>query len=303
VSAEPIVFAFPGHDRLAAMIAAHIGGTTGSLFLHRFPDGEMYVRLDTPASGRQAVFVCTLNRPDAKVLPLLFAVAAAKSQGAVRAGMVAPYLAYLRQDTQFQTGEAVTSATFAALVSAAADWILTVDPHLHRYRSLDAVYSIPSRVVHAAPAISAWIARSVSKPLLIGPDRESEQWVQDVATGAHAPHVLLDKTRRGERDVEVTVPQLERYREHTPVLVDDIVATAQTMIAAVKHLVQAGLQAPVCVGVHAIFAGDAYEALQKAGAGRIVTCNTIAHASNGIDLDDAIAAEVAGLLSDTRAFA
>jgi ribose-phosphate pyrophosphokinase len=303
VSAEPIVFAFPGHDRLAATIAAHIGGTTGSLFLHRFPDGEMYVRLDTPASGRETVFVCTLNRPDAKILPLLFALAGARSQGAVRVGMVVPYLAYLRQDAQFQAGEAVTSATFGALVSQGADWIVTVDPHLHRYRSLDAVYRIPSRVVHAAPAIAAWIAQNVSKPLLIGPDRESEQWVQDVATGAHAPHVMLDKTRRGDRDVDVVVPQLERYREHTPVVVDDIVSTARTMIAAVGHLVQAGLQAPVCVGVHAIFAGDAYEALQKAGAARIVTCNTIAHASNGIDVDHAIAAEVADLLAGTRASA
>lgn len=294
---SPVIFAFPGNDALARRIAMQADGTVGELFLHRFPDGESYVRLDSPVSGRDVVVVCTLNEPDAKALPLMFALAAAKAQGATRAGVVAPYLGYLRQDAQFKPGEAVTSATFARLLSQAADWIATVDPHLHRYRSLDAVYSIRSAVVHAARRIGDWVQANVVDPLLIGPDEESEQWVAQVAARAGAPHVVLDKRRRGDRDVEVSVPHVDRYRQRTPVLVDDIVSTARTMIAAVTHLRDARLPPAFCVAVHALFGQDAYAALQAAGPARIVTCNTVAHETNAIDVHDALGRAVRDLLA------
>jgi len=46
------------------------------------------------------------------------------------------------------------------------------------------------------------------------------------------------------------------------------------------------------MGVHGIFAPDALEALQQAGAGRIVTTNSIAHPSNAIDLAPLLAGAV-----------
>ncbi|MBS0325658.1 MAG: ribose-phosphate pyrophosphokinase [Proteobacteria bacterium] len=283
------VFAFPGNEALARVIAERIDASIGTLFLHRFPDGETYVRLDTDVNDGGAIFICTLNEPDAKLLPLLFAAGAARDQGARRVGIVAPYLAYLRQDTRFKPGEAITSRTFARLVSGTADWILTVDPHLHRYGSLAAVYSIATRVVHTAPLISQWVRANVSRPLLIGPDSESEQWVAEVANAADAPYVVLEKTRRGDREVEVSIPDVARHRDRTPVLIDDIVSTARTMIAAIARLRAAALPPPVCVVVHALFAGDAYPTLEAAGATRIVSCNTVPHASNGIDVNEAIA--------------
>ena len=292
----PVVFAFPGHAELMRELQAATGAIAGTLVLHRFPDGESYVRLDTPVAGREAVFVCSLADPDAKLLQLLFAVAAAKDLGAVRAGIVAPYLAYMRQDTRFKPGEAISSATVGKLVSGVADWLVTVDPHLHRNASLDAVYAIPSRVVQAAPAISAWIVANVTKPLLVGPDAESEQWVAQVASAANAPCIVLDKTRHGDRDVTVSMPSAEQFRDRTPVLVDDIVSTAHTMIAAIARLREARLAAPVCIGVHALFADNSYAELQAAGAARIVTCNTVPHASNAIDVDAAIAAAVSASL-------
>jgi ribose-phosphate pyrophosphokinase len=85
-------------------------------------------------------------------------------------------------------------------------------------------------------------------------------------------------------DVEVSVPDAGRWRRRTPVLIDDIISTARTMIATVSHPRRAGLAAPVCIGVHAVFAGPAYKDLLRAGAGRVVTCNTIEHRSNTIDL-------------------
>ncbi|MCA1481376.1 phosphoribosyltransferase family protein, partial [Bradyrhizobium sp. NBAIM08] len=137
------------------------------------------------------------------------------------------------------------------------DGLVTVDPHLHRYDSLDAVYWTPSRVVHAAPLLAQWIQNNAYQPLLIGPDSESEQWVSEVARLAGAPYLVLEKVRRGDRDVSVSVPDVGRWLNHTPVLVDDIISTARTMIETVGHVRAAGLLPPICVGVHGIFADRA----------------------------------------------
>lgn len=100
---------------------------------------------------------------------------------------------------------------------------------LHGNPLLTWIYSIPTAALHAAPAISTWIREAVKNPVLIGPDSESEQWVAAVAQDAGAPFVVLDKTCRGDRDVEVSIPHVDRWRDRTPVLVDDIISTARTM--------------------------------------------------------------------------
>jgi ribose-phosphate pyrophosphokinase len=237
----------------------------------------------------------TLREPDSMLLPVVFLADAARDHGATRVGLVAPYLAYMRQDVRFRPGEAVTSKSFARLLSSTFDWLVTVDPHLHRYGSLGELYTIPTSVVHAASLIAVWVRDHIPDALLVGPDSESEQWVADVASRAGVPSIVLVKTRHGDRDVEVSVPDVERWRDRTPVLVDDIVSTARTMIATVRHLLRAGMRPPVCIGVHAVFAGSAYEDLVAAGAGRVVTCNTIRHGSNDIDISGALAAAVRDL--------
>lgn len=286
---KPVVLALPGNEQLAAGIAATLQTEVGRMTVRRFPDGESYVRVETPVDGRHVVLACSLHDPDSKVPPLLFAASTAREFGATRVGLVAPYLAYMRQDKRFNVGESITSVHFAKLISSYVDWLVTVDPHLHRLTSLDDIYSIPSIIVHAAPLLAQWIRANVDSPILIGPDSESKQWVAEVARGVDAPSLVLEKIRRGDRDVSVSIPDPRALRGRTPVLVDDIISTARTMIATSRHLAGYGIAAPVCVGIHAIFAGDAHAELLSAGAGRIVTANTIPHSSNAIDLSQAIA--------------
>jgi ribose-phosphate pyrophosphokinase len=138
--------------------------------------------------------------------------------------------------------------------------------------------------VHAAQALAEWIGAHVERPLLVGPDEESRQWVTDISNLVGAPCVVLQKVRRGDRRVEVSVPDVDRYRTHTPVVVDDIVSSAQTMVETVKRLVAAGLRPSVCVAVHALFSVQAEEALRGAGAAQIVTTTSVPHATNGIDI-------------------
>lgn len=289
---KPVGIAMPGNERLTDDLAAHFDFERGLATVRRFPDGESHVRAETSVEGRLVFIVCTLDRPDEKLVPLLLLACAIREAGAVSVGLVAPYLAYMRQDRQFHAGETISAQHVAAWISRHVDWLVTVDPHLHRIVELSQVYSIPSRVAHAADGVASWVRLNVGQPLLIGPDEESAQWVRDVAQRAEVPFIVLAKTRRGDRDVEVSVPELDRWRSHTPVLVDDIVSTARTMIETVGHLRRIGLAAPVCVAVHAVFAQTAFEDLHAAGAADIVSCDTISHPSNRIALTSAIAASV-----------
>jgi ribose-phosphate pyrophosphokinase len=273
----------PGNEMLAGGLAAKLGCEVGHIEMRQFPDGETYLRLLTSPSGRAVVIVCTLDHPNDKLLPLLFAAATVRELEASKIGCVAPYLAYMRQDRRFKPGEAVTSRQVAHLLSGAFDWLVTVDPHLHRYGSLAEIYSIPTCVIHAASLISQWISLNVANPLIIGPDGESEQWVAAVAKDAGAPHSVLEKTRHGDRSVEIRLRDLDPWKGCTPVLVDDIISSGRTMLEAVRLLAAQGWAAPVCIAVHGLFADQADVLLAQAGA-RVVTSNSIPHLTNGVDL-------------------
>lgn len=287
-----LLFAMPGNEPLAKELSAALRWDLGDLEIRAFPDGETYLRFVTSPADRQVAIVCTLARPNEKLLPLLFASATTRELGASMVGLVAPYLAYMRQDRRFKPGEAVTSREVARLLSSAFDWLVTVDPHLHRYSSLADIYSIPTHVVHAASLIAKWINANITDPLIIGPDSESEQWVAAVASDAGAPYSVLDKVRRGDRDVEIRLKDMEQWKGRTPVLVDDIISTGRTMIEAVRLLIAQGWPAPVCVAVHGLFADNADLALARAGA-RVVTSNSVPHPTNAIDIGKALADSIA----------
>ena len=297
----PLVFALHGNEAFAEAIARQLKAGLGTAVVRRFPDGETYVRLETDVSERKVVLVCTLHQPDDKVIPLVMLAEAARDLGASSVGLVAPYLAYMRQDKRFHSGEGITSVYFGRFMSRVLDWLVTVDPHLHRHSTLaESGYTIPTRVVHAAPAVADWIRSHVENPVLVGPDSESEQWVEAVARLASAPHLVLEKIRRGDREVEVSVPNVEDFKDHTPVLVDDIISTSRTMVETLRHLADADMAPAICVGIHPVFSGDGLGVLEQAAPALIVSCDTIPHPTNEIALASVLAVAVAEVLSEDR---
>lgn len=278
----------PGNEAMAAELVALTDGELGSLEMRRFPDEETYVRIASDVKGKAVELVCTLARPDPQLPGLLFAANTVRELGATSVGLIAPYLAYMRQDKRFSDGESVSSRHFARLLSGAFDHVVTVDPHLHRIHDLSEVFSIKTTVVHAAPALADWIKAHVATALIIGPDSESEQWVSVVAKRAGAPHLVLSKVRHGDRNVEVTAPGLENWIGYQPVLVDDIASSGRTMIEAAKHFETAGFPKPVCIVVHALFAERSYEELKSVSL-RVVSTTSVPHPSSKISIASLIA--------------
>ena len=97
--------------------------------------------------------------------------------------------------------------------------------------------------------------------------------------------------------VVVTLGPMQQFKGLHPVLVDDIISSGRTMEVTIRQLLQQGFAAPIVVGVHGLFSEDAFARLQGAGAGRIVSCNSVPHASNAIDLTELIAHELTQLLA------
>lgn len=278
-----IFIPLPGNETLATELAHHAQAELGILETRRFPDGESYVRIACDVARKEVDLVCTLANPDAKFLSLIYAANTARELGAKRVGLIAPYLAYMRQDKRFRDGESVSSRHFSKILSETFDSLVTVDPHLHRIKDLGEIFSIPTRVEHAAPLLAGWINDNVQHPVIIGPDSESEQWVSVVAEHAGAPHIVLNKQRFGDRNVEITVPQIDFCRGRQPVLIDDVISSGRTMIEAAMKFEKEGFSKPYCLTVHPIFADQSYQQLLEL-SNKVISTNTITHTSSKISI-------------------
>jgi ribose-phosphate pyrophosphokinase len=283
-----LILPLPGNETFAARLAEAGGWKIGSIESRRFPDGESYVRILSDIDSGSVDLVCTLAHPDDSFLRLAFSADAARSLGAREVTLIAPYLSYMRQDRRFKSGEGLSSKTFARLLSSIFDRLITVDPHLHRYPALSALYTMPTNTLHAAPLLADWIAAEIQKPLVIGPDEESEQWVSAIAARVGAPYTVLNKIRHGDRSVDVALPDLSPWRGCQPVLVDDIASSGGTLIEAARRIPLQGFPRPVCVVVHGIFADESYQRLQ-ALAERVVSTDSVPHESNAIGLASLVA--------------
>lgn len=282
----------PGNEQLASDLADLTCGEVGKLQVRHFPDGESYVRILSDTSGKDVFIVCTLARPDPQFLSLAFAAQALRDACARRLILIAPYLAYMRQDRIFHPGEALTSRLFAEQLQRHFDELITVDPHLHRHSSLEQVYDIPATVVHAGPLMAAWIANEVDAPLVIGPDLESSQWVESIAREAGAPWRVFEKVRRGDRKVRMRAPDLHGFFGRTAVIVDDILSSGATMLGAIEILREQQFRAPYCLAVHALCSARTALHLEDNSLG-LLTSNTVPNSHSKFDVAPAIAAVLA----------
>lgn len=289
---KPLLYVFPNDEVFASKLTQCLDVERSNFEWRRFPDRESLITIGGECKGRDVLIVCTLTDADLKTLPLYFLVATARDLGAKRVGLVAPYLAYMRQDERFHPGQSRSACTYAELLSTTFDWLVTVDPHLHRIPSLNEIYSIPTEAVSAMPAVAEWIRANIENPLLIGPDSESSQWVDRVAQAIGAPSIILEKVRHGDRQVEVSVLDPARIGDRTPIVLDDIASSGRTFVEVLKQLSAAGRAGATCIVVHALFADSAEETLIAAGASRVVSTNTVPHETNAIDVAPLVAAAI-----------
>ena len=117
-----MLLTWPGNEPIGASLLAALDAEAVDFSTRSFPDGETYLRIDSDVRRRAVAVLSTLRNPDAGFLPLVFLSDTLRELGARAIGLVAPYLAYMRQDRRFRPGEALTSASFARRLSEQFDW-------------------------------------------------------------------------------------------------------------------------------------------------------------------------------------
>lgn len=283
----------------AAARLAHASGLRPmAIECHRFPDGEIRLRLPVDAAGQlpqRAVLLRSLSQPNEKLVELLIAAQAARGLGVRHLTLVAPYLAYMRQDMAFHPGEAVSQRIVGPFLAGLFDAVVTVDPHLHRVARLEE--AVPARacaVLSGAPLLADWIAAQYAAPLLVGPDGESAQWVAQAAARHGFDHAVCHKTRHGDRSVTVTLPQVAAVGRNV-VLLDDVASTGHTLAEATRLLLAAGASSVDVAVTHALLSDADLATLHAAGVGAFWSTDCVMHASNCVFMAQALAEVLASL--------
>ncbi|KPF57380.1 phosphoribosylpyrophosphate synthetase [beta proteobacterium AAP51] len=277
------LLAFDDEMALARPLAEALQCPLAPVQRHRFPDGETRLRLP-PALPAQVVLLRGLQDPNAKLTELLLAAAGARELGARRLTLVSPYLAYMRQDMAFAPGEVVSQRHLGALLAAAFDAVVTVDPHLHRISSLDEV--LPGRrglALSAAPLLGAHVARAVPGALLLAPDEEAAPWVRAAAQAQGLQHAVCRKQRHGDREVAVALPDMD-VRGRAVVLLDDVASTGRTLAEAARGVLAQGAASVDVAVTHALFIGDALAQVHGAGVRHVWSSDCVPHASNVVSV-------------------
>ncbi|MBL8327666.1 MAG: ribose-phosphate diphosphokinase [Rubrivivax sp.] len=284
------LLAFDDELPLAEALARALEMPLALIARHRFPDGETRLRLPADLSGTVLV-LRGLQQPNEKLTELLLAAAGARELGAQRLMLISPYLAYMRQDMAFTPGEVVSQRHLGALLAAAFDAVLTVDPHLHRIERLEqAIAGRHCITLSAASLIGPWLAQQVPGALLVGPDAESAQWVGVAAAAAGLDHAVCSKLRQGDRDVEVSLPEGVAVCGRAAVLIDDVASTGQTLLQALRRLQAAGAASVDVAVTHGLFVGDALARLRAAGVRHVWSTDCVHHETNALSVVPLMAA-------------
>ena len=250
---------------------------------HRFPDGELKLRLPEPLPQR-VVLLRTLAQPNEKLLELLLVAQTARGLGAEHLTLLAPYLAYMRQDIAFQPGEAISQRIVGRFLATLFDAVITVDPHLHRVATLhEALPASNTLVLSGAPLLSDLIAAHRSAALLVGPDEESAQWVAQAAARHGLEYAVCRKLRHGDRSVHIELPHCKLAGRHV-VLLDDVASTGHTLAEAAALLLAAGAASVDVAVTHALFDSGALALLMAAGVSQIWSTDCIEHSSNAVSM-------------------
>lgn len=281
---EPVALLYFEDEKPAALRLADAAGMAPHpIERHRFPDGEIQLTLPAHLPARVAL-LRSLHQPGEKLTELLLAAPTARQLGAQHLSLVAPYLAYMRQDKAFAPGQAVSQRIFGPWLASLFDAVITVDPHLHRVAALaEAVPARQAISLSAAPLLGDWIAQRRPGAFLLGPDSESSQWVKQAAAPHGLAYAVCIKQRYGDRAVRITLPACD-LRGQAVVLVDDVVSSGHTLATAAALALAAGAVSVDVAVTHALLAGDALPRIHQAGVGQLWSTDSVPHPSNVVSL-------------------
>jgi ribose-phosphate pyrophosphokinase len=281
-----IVFGGGASQILAGEVARELGCEMGSVVIKTFPDGEKYVKLESPVEGEEVVVVQSTSRPqDENLMELFLMLDALKDQWADVTAVV-PYYGYGRQDRAFATGEAVAAKTVAKHFEVGARKFVTINPH--KEHILD-YFDIPAVAVDASSLIGEHFKeRELNRPVVVAPDAGSKDMAQKIADSLGCECASCEKKRLGPGKVITSADNIT-LKGNDVLIVDDIIDSGGTIVESAKALRSRGAGNIYVACVHPVFTGNASERISRI-ADELVATNTIQTEYSKIS--------VAGLIAD-----
>jgi len=252
----------------------------------RFPDGEAYVRIERETLDKEVVLVQN-TYPDGNLVELLLLLDAARGLGADKITCVIPYFGYARQDRRFNPGEALSAKVMLRHLEMEMDRLLTID--LHKPDVLEWFARAPAKDLRAAPAIGGYFG-DYGIDLVLGPDKGAAMRAEEVAKiiGCESDH--LEKTRLSGTEVMIA-PSHIGAKGKTVLIVDDIISTGGTIVAACNELKRLGASKVYAACTHGLFTGGAVERL-KGACDIVVSTNTLESEVSKISVAKVVAQEL-----------
>lgn len=258
---------------LAEEIAEQMGIPLGDVLIKRFEDGEIFVRVDQNARGRDVFIIQPTPPPADNLMELLLLVDAARRASAARVTAVMPYYGYARQDRKDQPRVAIGAKLVANVIEAAgADRLLGMDFHAHQ---LQGFFDIPVDHLYAAPVLTRYFeSKALDQLVLVAPDVGAAKMARGFARRLNATFAIIDKRRPAPNVAEV-LTVVGEVAGRPCLVVDDMIDTAGTMESVVYALKERGATDIYAAATHPILSGPAIERLERSPAREIVVTNTL----------------------------
>ncbi|MGE0159367.1 MAG: ribose-phosphate diphosphokinase [Gemmatimonadales bacterium] len=279
---------------LAQEIGEKIGKSPDAATIKQFADGEIFVRIDRNARGRDVFIIQPTPAPSDTIMELLLLLDAAHRASAARVTAVIPYFGYGRQDRKDQPRVSIGAKLVANLIVAAgADRVISIDFHQHQIQGF---FDIPVDHLYAAPVLTRYFRHlGLEDLVVVAPDVGSAKMARGFARRLDASFAIIDK-RRPKANMSEVLNVVGEVEGMNCLVVDDMVDTAGTLANAVHALKDRGAKAVYAAATHALFSGEAVSRLRDAPLEEMVVTNTV-HVPEHKRFDNLRVLSVADLLS------
>jgi ribose-phosphate pyrophosphokinase len=250
-----------------------MGLPLGDATIRRFADGEIFVRINQNARGRDVFIIQPTPPPADSIMELLLLIDAAKRASAARVTPIMPYYGYARQDRKDQPRVALGAKLVANLIEAAgADKVLGIDFHTHQIQGF---FDVPVDHLYAAPVLTAYFrGLGLDNPVVVAPDVGAAKMARGFARRIDASFAIIDKRRPAQNVAEV-MEVVGEVEGRPCIIVDDMIDTAGTLAGVVYALRDRGATAIYAAATHALLSGSAVELLGSAPVSEVVVTNSL----------------------------
>ncbi|MCL2818226.1 MAG: ribose-phosphate pyrophosphokinase [Actinomycetia bacterium] len=275
------LFSGTANKPIAQEIAKRLDTTLGDIDIHRFENGEVYVRYLESVRGAEVFLIQTLSYPvNDALMELLICIDAAKRASAARITCVIPHYAYARQDKKSAAREPITARLVADLLTVAgADSIITMDLH---QGSIQGFFNVPVNHLTALGILADYFkSLKLDEMVVVSPDvgRAKASKKLSELLGCHL--AIMHKVRPEHNEAEIS-HVIGKVEGKTCIVVDDMIDTAGTICNGATALLKKGATGVYLGATHGIFSGPAFERIKNADIDGCVVTNTI-------DIDEKIA--------------